>query len=148
MNGTFFCSHCGAPNMAGAQFCTRCGASVQPAVISATTSAAIPSTVPVSPYPPLAPYASGASRGGVRYGGFWIRFVAAIIDGIIVQVIVLPLSFLTCGGIGVAGAMGGHSRSGIPFIGGAIGFVIGLGETWLCEAFMLSFTPQATLDTM
>jgi uncharacterized RDD family membrane protein YckC len=116
--------------------------------MSATTPAAIPSAVPVSPYPPLAPYASGAPRGGVRYGGFWIRFVAAIIDGIIVQVIVLPLSFLTGGVIGFAGAMGGHSRSGIPFIGGAIGFVIGLGGTWLYEAFMLSSTRQATLGKM
>lgn len=147
MNGTFFCSQCGAPNTAGAQFCTRCGASTTPAMAPVPASAP-PAQFGGVPYQPVKPFAGIAPVGGVRYGGFWIRFVAAIIDGIIVQVVVLPLSFLAGGVVGFAGAMGGAPRSGIPILGGIIGFVIGIAGTWLYEALMLSSTRQATLGKM
>ena len=66
--------------------------------------------------------------GGIRYGGFWIRFVAAIIDGVIVQAVVLPLSFL---------------------VGGVVfGCVIGVAGSWLYEALMESSSRQATLGKM
>jgi uncharacterized RDD family membrane protein YckC len=86
--------------------------------------------------------------GGVRYGGFWIRFVAAIIDGIIVQAVVMPLSFMVGGLTGFAGAMSGASQSGLPLIGGGIGAVIGVTGSWLYEALMESSTRQATLGKM
>ena len=52
---------------------------------------------------------SGVPRSGVsqpimataaRYGGFWIRFVAAILDAILVQVVVVPFGALMGGAIG------------------------------------------------
>jgi uncharacterized RDD family membrane protein YckC len=52
------------------------------------------------------------------------------------------------GVVGFAGVMSGASRSGIPFLGGVVGFVIGIAGTWLYEAFMLSSTRQATLGKM
>jgi len=148
MNGTFFCSHCGAPNVAGAQFCTRCGASTQPAAAPAPVSPAIPSPVAASSYQPLAPQPGFAPAGSVRYGGFWIRFVAAIIDGIIVQAVVLPLSFIVGGITGFAGAMSGIENTGIQLMGGVFGFVIGVAGSWLYEALMESSSRQATLGKM
>jgi uncharacterized RDD family membrane protein YckC len=85
---------------------------------------------------------------GLRYGGFWIRFVAAIIDGIIVQAVVLPLSFLVGGVTGMAGAMSGVQNTGLQIMGGAFGFVIGVAGSWLYEALMESSVRQATLGKM
>jgi uncharacterized RDD family membrane protein YckC len=147
MNGTFFCSQCGAPNVAGAQFCTRCGASTQPATVAAPAS--IPMPVAASPYQATVQYAGAAPIArGLRYGGFWIRFVAAIIDGIIVQAVVLPLSFLVGGVTGMAGAMSGVQNTGLQIMGGAFGFVIGVAGSWLYEALMESSVRQATLGKM
>ena len=150
MNGTFFCSQCGAPNVAGAQFCTRCGASTQPAAAPAPTFAAVPSPAPIAarPYQPPAPSPRTDPMGGVRYGGFWIRFVAAIIDGVIVQAVVLPLSLLVGGVTGFAGAMSGIQSTGLQFMGGVFGFVIGVAGSWLYEALMESSSRQATLGKM
>jgi uncharacterized RDD family membrane protein YckC len=33
----------------------------------------------------------GSSMGAVRYGGFWIRFVAVFIDGLIMSVVIVPI---------------------------------------------------------
>ena len=148
MNGTFFCSQCGAANVAGAQFCTRCGASTQPAGASAPTPAATPAPVAAGPYQPPVPRPGIAPVGGVRYGGFWIRFVAAIIDGVIVQAVVMPLSFLVGGATGFAGAMSGIQTTGLQIMGGAFGFVIGVAGSWLYEALMESSARQATLGKM
>jgi uncharacterized RDD family membrane protein YckC len=154
MNGTFFCSRCGAQNVAGAQFCNQCGASTNPAAAVAATPTAIPAPVATNPYQPVAPYAGPTSYapvapyGGLRYGGFWIRFVAAIIDGIIVQAVVMPLSFVAGGMSGFAGVMGGIPREGLPILGGFIGFGIGVFGGWLYEALMESSTRQATLGKM
>jgi len=147
MNGTFFCSQCGAPNVAGAQFCTRCGVSTQ-AGAPAQMPAAIPSPVAASSYQPPVPRPAIAPVGAVRYGGFWIRFVAAIIDGVIVQAVVLPLSFLVGGMTGFAGAMSGIQSTGLQIMGGLLGFVIGVGGSWLYEALMESSARQATLGKM
>jgi uncharacterized RDD family membrane protein YckC len=102
---------------------------------------------PVAAYPGATTYPA-ASSGGVRYGGFWIRFVAAILDGIIVQVVVLPLAFVAGGVSGFAGVMGGIPREGLGILGGLIGFVIGIFGTWLYEALMESSSRQATLGKM
>ena len=89
MNGNFFCNQCGAANPVGAQFCSRCGATTAPAGVPPAQG--VPSPPPA--YPPPAGYS-----GGVRYGGFWIRFVAAVIDAIIIQVVAAPFRFMVGGG--------------------------------------------------
>lgn len=99
-------------------------------------------------YPEAATYPAVAPFGGVRYGGFWIRLVAAIIDGIIVQVVVMPLSLVAGGVSGAAGVMSGIPRAGLPLLGGLIGGVIGLFGAWLYEALMESSSRQATLGKM
>jgi len=143
MNGTFFCNKCGAQNTAGAQFCNRCGAPTSPAPGFA------PPTVPSSPglapsYPVVAPAYPAA---GVRYGGFWIRVVAAIIDHVILRIVVAPVGMIF-GGLGMAGMMTGLPHAGLAMLGGGVTFILLFFGSWLYEAFMESSSYQATLGKM
>src|SRR5579862_3528242 len=120
MNETFFCNKCGAQNSMGAQFCSRCGAPANPVAapgstpvgsyVAAGSSYASPGAganppaqgvgASYSAAPPQYPnYAVAAA--GVRYAGFWIRVVAAIVDHVILRVVVAPVS-LIFGGLGMA----------------------------------------------
>jgi uncharacterized RDD family membrane protein YckC len=79
-----FCSKCGASNAEGAAFCSACG---QP----------IAGFTPAPPAGGPAPYgAAPAARAQVHYAGFWLRFVAILIDWMLLGfvmgfVIILPL---------------------------------------------------------
>ena len=142
MNGTFSCNKCGAQNAAGAQFCSRCGtptsaaAGVVPTPVSGSSYSA-----PATSYPSVAPVA------GVGYGGFWIRVVAAIIDGIILRVVVSPVTMIF-GGLGMAGRMSGLPHAGLALLGGGVTFIVLVFGSWLYEAFMESSSYQATLGKM
>jgi uncharacterized RDD family membrane protein YckC len=146
MNGTFFCNKCGAQNAAGAQFCNRCGTPTSP------TSGAVPTPIPSST--PAAPYAASpasypaiAPVVGVRYAGFWIRVVAAIIDAIILRVVVAPVGMIF-GGLGLAGMMSGLPHTGLALLGGGVTIILLFFGAWLYEAFMESSSYQATLGKM
>ncbi len=76
-----FCSQCGAQNTQGAAFCQKCGASLGP-------------NLPAAP----AIYAPVSSAG---YGGFWIRFLAFIIDAIIIGIVTWPIRMIVLGTMGV-----------------------------------------------
>ncbi|MCB1021463.1 MAG: RDD family protein [Acidobacteria bacterium] len=87
------------------------------------------------------------------YAGFWIRFVAYIIDSIVVfiglMIIVIPVAVI----LGVMGAVGATSGSGPSFKGlegplTALWYVVSFGGQWLYEAFMDSSAKQATLGKM
>ncbi|QEX19588.1 putative protein YxaI [Hypericibacter terrae] len=89
---------------------------------------------------------------GPRYGGFWRRVVAALIDSIIVNAALVPLSFVLpiYETIGQGDATVTESAMGIgaeleytPL--GTLILVIG---TWLYVAFMESGPRQATLGKM
>ncbi len=99
------CISCGNTNVEHARFCQVCGTP-------------IPETVP-----PVSQPAVYAVSG--RYAGFWIRFVAFIIDSVFVGLL-----------MGVAVLISGP------------GFFLGLVIPWLYEALMLSSEPQATLGKM
>src|SRR6266545_2223276 len=105
LSGTFFCNQCGTLNTVGAQFCSQCGAP----------------TNPMAAYPGAMPYPAAAPLGGVRYGGFWIRVVAAIIDAIVVRVVAWPIGMMFGLG-GLAGTLGGfpHRGLGLHLLGGGI----------------------------
>jgi len=149
MNGNIFCNKCGAPNAATAQFCGRCGAGLVPA--AASTSGATPAAPPA----PAAGYAQPSypvAPAGNRYGGFWIRVLASIIDGIIVRVVVHPIAAVF--GIGLAASWAGigrhHGLLALPFLifgGGVLGVLV-VGASWLYEALMVSSSYQATLGKM
>lgn len=136
MNATFFCTQCGAPNSARSQFCSRCGVSLNPAPMTA------PAVPAATPYPAAVPVGSSA------YGGFWIRFVAAIVDAIVVQIVVVPVAMVFGGMSGLAGGLSSSSDLGIHLFGGGVGFIVAIAGSWLYEAFLESSTYQATLGKM
>jgi uncharacterized RDD family membrane protein YckC len=78
-----FCTKCGAQNPADARFCYSCGAALP------TTDISPPQAQVGAPMaqPP-------AAARVVEYAGFWRRFVAVIIDGLILTVPNLILSFV------------------------------------------------------
>ena len=83
-----------------------------------------------------------------RYGGFWIRFVAAIVDAILVQVVVVPFGALLGGVIGVAGVAARMPGEGTRLVAVIVGTVLGLLASWIYEAAMESSSLQATLGKM
>ena len=121
----------------------------------APASGAAPSPSPSYPPPPAGypPAATYAPAVGVRYGGFWIRVLAAIIDAIIVSVVLAPLkAIFGLGGLAIGGldAHGFHGPMAIPYLifGSGIFVLLKLGGDWLYEAFMESSSYQATLGKM
>jgi uncharacterized RDD family membrane protein YckC len=76
----------------------------------------------------------------MAYAGFWLRVVAAIIDGVIVEIVVLAVSFGIGYGMGSWGA--GGDTAGV--VGVLLGLVIGI--VYWCG--MESSARQATLGKM
>jgi len=74
-----FCSKCGVQNSETYRFCQQCGADLLPT--GAPASAAV--AAPVYTAPGVSPY-----------GGFWIRVVATIIDGLVLGVVYVPLCLI------------------------------------------------------
>jgi uncharacterized RDD family membrane protein YckC len=145
MNETFFCNKCGAQNTAGAQFCSRCGTPANPA--GAGFSAGVPaSSIPVATYTATS-YPTVVPVATVRYGGFWIRVVAAFIDAIILRIVVSPIHMIF-GGLGLAGMMSGIHPIGLGILGGGVTLIALAFGSWLYEAFMESSSYQATLGKM
>lgn len=68
-----FCSKCGANVAEGAAFCNACGAPV--ASVGIAQAAAPPAAPPV--------YVASAVAPATAYAGFWLRFVAFIIDAVV-----------------------------------------------------------------
>jgi uncharacterized RDD family membrane protein YckC len=166
MNGNIFCNQCGAPNDASAQFCGRCGTAMvgaaSPSVAAAAGAASMPGApsapaafqpVPASPAG-YAPAAVGypVAQTGVRYGGFWIRVLAAIIDAIIVSAFVAPFKLIFgLGGLAIGGVGHGiHDPVSLLYLifGGGVLVLVKLGANWLYEALMESSSYQATLGKM
>src|SRR5580704_19006473 len=107
-----YCSKCGANVADGTAFCSACG---QPMVGFSVGQAATP---PASA-PPAAPggtvYAPPAQAGWqapaarpVAYAGFWLRFVAAIIDGLLLYFVSMILFLPFAASTGMRGMMMGR----------------------------------------
>jgi uncharacterized RDD family membrane protein YckC len=90
-----FCSRCGMRVEEGNRFCQACGQEVGAAVTAAPISAH------VQP-PPVA--ASAPVSTPQPYAGFWLRFVAALVDGLILGIpfwIVVGVLISMFGGFGI-----------------------------------------------
>jgi uncharacterized RDD family membrane protein YckC len=119
-----------------------------PTVASTAAPAATPAwSTPAPPYPSPAPAYQVMPAAGVRYGGFWIRVVAFIIDFIIVRVVVFPIHMIAAA-LGVAGMMSGVPHIPLAILGGGITVIATLFGYWLYEALMESSSYQATLGKM
>jgi len=89
-----------------------------------------------------------ATEQKLEYAGFWIRFVAFIIDAIILGVINMVLSFALIGGSMGAGMMSGdgdYSSFGIML---AVYYILALGINVAYYSLMESSARQATLGKM
>jgi uncharacterized RDD family membrane protein YckC len=162
---TRFCSQCGRPTAVsqlsmvnGAPTCAACAVVVQPAAPQPQPQRPAPQPVmtphPQAQQPAWAPAAVGMGGmgapgmqvpGAYHYAGFWIRFVAFLIDAILVGIvgfiITLPLTFL---GIGSAVAINQNdpasAMAALPTLIAAqgLGFVIRLALFIAYEAYFLS----------
>jgi len=134
------CSSCGATVADGTAFCGSCGRPVvgynigQSAPLVQSAGAAVP-------------VGGVASVGAILYAGFWLRVVAAIIDGLILGV---PLGFITF--LLIISALPFIARSQDPMtiimtmaprlVFLAIIYIVG---SWLYWGLMESSSWQATL---
>lgn len=80
-----------------------------------------------------------------QYAGFWIRFVAYIIDSIILNVVVYLISLVLGIVSGFQMQSVGWSPDTIAAVAGTIGGLFGLLASWLYFAIMESSAFQATL---
>jgi uncharacterized RDD family membrane protein YckC len=137
-----FCTRCGLRVEEGVRFCKNCGQEVATPAPTIAGSAS-PQSYPVS-VPVTAPFS---------YAGFWIRFVALLIDGVIlgipfVFVVIIAMFFL--GGFGLtihrnAVDPGVAAALVVPLIlGYFLAMLIFLGLEWLYFAGMESSERQAT----
>ena len=140
-----FCSKCGAVLAGDAAFCQSCGNPV-----SRAAAALGPSVGTVSPHAGVGAivYASN-----VTYAGFWLRFVAYLLDSIIigfaVMVLFVPLFFL----MGGAAMLEGLPRHGervdpaqfMAFFSSVLTLVVlSSVAKWLYYAYLESGEKQAT----
>lgn len=131
-----YCSKCGAMMSDGATFCAACGQA-----FSAAAAIARPMNAQV------------ASAPRVEYGGFWLRFLAYLIDGAVIMigvcVVAIPLVFLT--GLGAylnqIHPEEDWNENGV-WVLIAVFFLFGMASlvvTWLYHALMESSEWQATV---
>src|SRR4051812_41166537 len=120
-----YCPNCGSATPPDAIMCAQCGATL-PSIPGVSAVAAQTATAAVSYLPQTA------------YGGFWIRFVAAFLDGLLVEIVVLPVSFALGAGVGLAGGAVSIPDMGRQIVAAIGGMAFGLVVGWLYEAIMES----------
>lgn len=143
-----FCSKCGANVAEGVAFCSACG---QPIVGYSVAPAGAAPTGPTPTYapPPQSGWQVPTARATVAYAGFWLRFVAWIIDRIVLQFTgsIITLPFATS--MGIRELMRTHPSSPEDFIplfeNMRKFFLIILVLEWLYYALLESSAWQATL---
>jgi uncharacterized RDD family membrane protein YckC len=150
-----FCSRCGAALVEGAAFCPACGTPA-PAVVAVATPMAV-APAPVSPvgYAPVGAPAALPYAAMFPYAGFWLRFVAYVIDALIIGIVAVPVIVLIAIVTGLGAAI--SSISAHPddpnAIFAATGFIafmfllipVMICGQWLYLALMESSAWQATL---
>ena len=145
-----FCSRCGIQVVEGNRFCQACGQEVGAAV---TSPAAIAGAIPA----PMAG-AVGASTP-LPYAGFWARFVAMVVDGLILAIpfwfVVVAFIVTMFGGFGMMlhrfpqGSQPPDPREVMTllapfFLAFFLGWLVFLILQWLYFAGMESSARQAT----
>ena len=149
-----YCSKCGVNLAAGAAFCGSCGTPTgTPAAAAVVRPAASPSYVGGSSQAAYADPAGLVVSRGFTYGGFWLRFVASLIDGVIMGlaggVLFVPLFILTGMGAHISGLAERHGQPDPAILIGFIGMIlvfaaISMLIQWLYHAYLESGEKQAT----
>jgi uncharacterized RDD family membrane protein YckC len=119
-----YCTSCGWKNDDRARFCQRCGAALQ----ATSQEPGLPQSVATAP---------------VQYAGFWRRFGAALIDGIIIYII----GFI--GGLIVLSVASVAADGGLDWFDSLLlAPTLGLVLSWIYYAVMESSSRQATPGKM
>jgi uncharacterized RDD family membrane protein YckC len=156
-NGLVYCNRCGAQNSGLAKFCANCGTpfATDAAYEPVAPGEAVPR--PQGPAQPIAPQQGVPILpppmylprvGAARYGGFWIRFVAVIIDAIVVGLVTGPVSLIIGVVSGLAGGAVAMPDIGVHLVRFMITTAFSTLVSWFYEAGMLSSSYQATLGKM
>jgi uncharacterized RDD family membrane protein YckC len=132
-----------------AKFCANCGTPFSPEL----QQAAAAETPEISPRPQSpAVEAAAVSYPQVparaRYGGFWIRFVAVIIDALVVGIVILPVSVIMALMIAMAGKVVGMPTIGVHLVRVIAGVTLSSCANWIYEAALESSSKQATLGKL
>ena len=127
-----FCSNCGTAQVEGATFCTQCGKPLIVAVAPASTSySGTPTSATGAVYAPQ-----------LFYAGFWLRFVAYLIDAVILGIVWAVLLVVVIFASGVAAMLRNLPENPTPdmFLRGAfivailVLIAITMAITWLYYA--------------
>lgn len=136
-----FCSRCGARVAEDGQFCPHCGnptgAAAAPPLTPAPEMVGAYAAVPQQVFPAMP----------VAYAGFWLRFVAYLIDAFILCLVAAPFFLLFGGAALLQGIAAGRSPD--EFLAAMMGAVLGfefaaLGGVWLYYALFECSTWQGT----
>ncbi|MBF0417306.1 MAG: RDD family protein [Magnetococcales bacterium] len=119
-----FCTQCGTKNDESDRFCSQCGVTLPGA--AGDTMAVEPSLAPP------------------RYAGFWFRFLAAIVDALLCQIVIVVIALLL-GFALIASMTPTFSESEIMNAGSGMGFLVGILVQWLWFTVSESSRWQATL---
>ena len=143
-NGSLYCNRCGAGNAAQAKFCSNCGTRFE-----AAAAAGLQEATPEQPQVPLTQalfYSPPVPA--IRYAGFWIRFVAAVIDGVAVGIVTGPVSLVIGAITGLAGRAVAIPDPGMQLAAFLITVAFSATVSWIYEASLESSSYQATLGKM
>ena len=150
-----YCSKCGALIADRAAFCSNCGQAF--AVVTVPSRSPVLATSVAAPVggsaAAIPAYAGYSAVPRVEYAGFWLRFLALLIDNVVMGIgfvlILVPLIFLT----GLGGLLsqihpdeelndaGIFMLIGLIFLAATVSLVF----TWLYHALMESSEWQATV---
>jgi uncharacterized RDD family membrane protein YckC len=142
-----YCSKCGSTIADGSVSCSKCGQSTYGAPVLAVSGA------PLTAIPAVGPSWLPAPALTHAYAGFWLRFLAYIIDAIVLGVFIGPILVGAAMIMGLATAIGSLPHRGDPFSEGfppvfagfiAIFLLVTLIGTWLYHALLESSEWQAT----
>jgi uncharacterized RDD family membrane protein YckC len=144
-----FCSKCGAALAADTAFCQSCGSPV-----TRTSLVTAPAAAPALAVSPHAAVGAIVYATNVTYAGFWLRFLAYLIDGVILglalMIFLVPLFFLM-GGVALLETLPRHAENGFDpaQFAGVFSLISLLSGAWLIlgwlyYAYLESGEKQAT----
>ena len=163
-----YCSKCGTQLTNDTIFCSACGQAtgvVAPAGVAAAVEASaapgLPDYAPVATAPPGAVARYTPATGAMlfvppAYAGFWLRFLAYIIDNIVLGVIFGVVALLAIAAIGVdyframiQGLQDGNGEFPVALVSAIlIAALLSAVVSWIYHAWMESSQYQGTLGKM
>ena len=146
-----FCSSCGATVTAGSTFCGNCGKPVGQSLAPAAAGAAV-GVVPAASAPPIVQAGMATARDTGLYAGFWLRVVAAIIDGLLIGIPFVVIAVVIFASAFPMLRNFGSEPNPNPFLLISLFFprllllaALGLAGTWLYWSLLESSSWQATI---